>query len=179
MPLDPTAVDTPASAEGIAGLRSETLADPAFRAAYLSGGEKEKAALETITKLENGLPLAPGDLSKLPDRNRPPSESEIDAQRTAWGTNWETNLASAKSAAEALGFGPPQVDELQRVLGYASTLTLLHSVAGKGNARDTAAAAVKQLLANPTFVKAYRSGGGNSPQGRLLTSLQRITLNAR
>jgi hypothetical protein len=178
-------VQTPASAEGIATLRGDLLGDKGFRAGYLKTGAAgpEGAALDVVTKLEKGLPLAADDLAKLPNRVPVASAEAQKEHQSSWGASFAANMVSARSAAEMLaplGFGPAEATALESTIGYGPVLNafLAASQAGK-DPKAVAGALVRQLLGDAKFSKAYRLGGGSSPEGKTVTALQKIIVGGR
>jgi hypothetical protein len=177
---DPTAVTGRFTAEGIAGLRSEMLSDPAVRADLLKNGNEGEAgkALALVHRLQSGEKIPPEDLAKLVPKTPAATEAEVEGHKASWGSGYEANLTAARAAAETLhkaGFQPSDVDTLQAAIGHADTLNLfLAASRAGGDPKAVAGQLVRQLLGDAKVAKAYTSGGSNSPLGRVVTALQRI-----
>lgn len=114
-------------------------------------------------------------------------------EHTALNANWGQNAAAykvvARLGAEKLGFGPNEVDALEKVVGYAKIMEGLRKVGslagedkflggpgGNGNptmmTREQAVARKSELMSDTAWAGRYLAGG--SPEVREMTALQTI-----
>lgn len=104
------------------------------------------------------------------------SDAQVNALKKEWGAAFNQNIQVAKSAANAFGFDAPKIDALEAALGYDGVMKFLADLGTKvgphqfvdggrmgnsgGQAYTPAAAQaqIRELRADPEFVRRYTSG---------------------